>query len=76
MGRVVVNEMDTAMNMMQVQSNKSKYGYLLLRLKKLVEEARKMLEKTPVMVDDWKVKKVMKEKWLGDQICISLARSW
>ena len=50
--RVVVRDMDTVMNMMQVQPNKSKCGYLLLGPKKLVEEAMKKLEECPVMVGD------------------------
>ena len=54
--------MNTVMNLMQVQPNKSKYGYLLIGPKKLVEEARKILEKTPVMVGDWKVQELKKEK--------------
>ena len=73
--RVVVNDMDTVMSMMQVQPNKSKCGYLLLGPKKLVKEARKMLEENPIMVGDWRVKELEKEKWLGDQLCNGLAGS-
>ena len=73
--RVVVRDMDTVMNMMQVQPNKSKCGYLLLGPKKLVEEARKKLEEFPVMVGNWRVQELKKEKWLGDQISNMLAGS-
>ena len=73
--RVVVRDMDTVMNLMQVWPNTSKCGYLLMGPKKLVEEARKKLQETPVMVDNWRVQELKTEKWLGDQICNGLARS-
>ena len=61
--RVVVNDMDTVMSMMQVQPNKSKCGYLLLGPKKLVKEARMMLEENPITVGDWRVQELEQEKW-------------
>ena len=73
--RVVAGKMETAMKMMQVDSNKDKCGYILLGPKNLVEEARRRLEAHPVQVGDWVVQELKQEKWLGDQLCSGLARS-
>ena len=73
--RIVANGMDTVMKMMQVESNKSKCGYLLLGPPHLVEEARRRLEERPIMVGNWKVQELKQEKWLGDQLCNGLKRS-
>ena len=72
---VVVHGMETVMNMMQVQSNQSKCGYILIGPKHLVQEARKKLDERPIKVGDWVVKELQKEKWLGDQLCNGLSRS-
>jgi hypothetical protein len=53
--RIVVHGMETVMEMMQVESNKSKCGYILLGPKHLVQEARRRLEEQPVKVGDWEV---------------------
>ena len=72
---VVVHGMETVMGMMQVESNQSKCGYILLGPKHLVEEARKYLEERPIRVGDWVVQELHQEKWLGDQICNGLKQS-
>ena len=63
------------MKLMQVQSNKSKCGYILIGPKHLVEEARRKLKEHPIMIGDWEVQELLKEKWLGDQICNGLNKS-
>ena len=73
--RIVVQGMETVMKLMQVQSNKSKCGYILMGPKQLVEEARRRLKEHPIMVGDWAVQELQKEKWLGDQICNGLGKS-
>ena len=73
--RRAVAMMEIVMKTMQVESNKSKCGYILLGPIHLVKEARQRFETHPVKVDEWVVQELKQEKWLGDQLCNGLNRA-
>ena len=73
--RSTVAKMEIVMKTMQVESNKTKCGYVFLGPSHLVMEARQRLETHPVMVEEWRAQELKEEKWLGDQLCNGLSRS-
>ena len=73
--KVTVAKMELVMKSMQVESNKSKCGYILMGPQHLVQEARQRLKTHPVKVGDWTVQELKEEKWLGDQLCSGLSRA-
>ena len=63
------------MKSMQVSSNKSECGYILVGPQHRVQEARRLLAAYPVRVGEWTVQELKEEKWLGDQMCGGLSRA-
>ena len=73
--RVAVAKMELVMKTMQVKSNQSKCGYILMGPPHMVQEARKRLESHPLRVDEWRVQELSEVKWLGDQLSNGLSRA-